>query len=82
LYEYGTKIYTSTLDFTSVSRFPEELENADAYYVSDKHVFVHLNSLGYPVELLGHVRGYTDVFIRSAYRQGLSYDYLIDYLSK
>jgi len=65
----------SDLNFLAIGTLPKQLQ-ADMIFVSDKHIFTHLNSLGYKVEFLPHVQGYNDLFIRVAYRQGLAKDYL------
>jgi len=77
LEEYGYSISSIDIDYVMQHGLPDYLSSEDKYYVSDKHLFVHLNSLNVDVSLLGHVKGYNDIFVRMAYRQGLAYDYLI-----
>ena len=75
------RIYTTELDFTTIGGLPESMveHNPDVIYVSDKHMFTHLNSIGMPVDFLGHIKGYDDLFIRTAFRQGIAKDYLAQY---
>jgi len=76
------RTYKTTLDFTSVGGLPDSMvEHApEVILVADKHIFTHLNSLGMPVNFLGHVKGYNDLFSRVAFRQGLAKDYLAQYV--
>ena len=73
------RLYTTDMDFTAIGGFPESMveHNPDVIYVSDKTIFTHLNSIGMPVDFLGHIKGYDDLFIRTAFRQGLAKDYLM-----
>ena len=76
------RTYKTDMDFTSVGGLPESMveQSPEVILVADKHIFTHLNSLGMPVNFLGHVKGYSDLFSRVAFRQGLAKDYLAQYV--
>jgi len=77
LEDYSFSIVPINIEDALEKGLPDYLKEIETILVSDKHIFVALNTLGVDVGLLGHVKGYNDVFIRAAYRQGLAYDYLI-----
>ena len=76
------RLFKADLDFTSIGGLTEQMaeQSPETIYVNDKHIFSHLNSLGMPVEFLGHIKGYDDLFFRVAFRQGLAKDYLAQYI--
>lgn len=48
----------------------------DLVFVSDKDLFVHLNSIGIEVRFLKRIKGYRQIFMRSAYLQSISRDFI------
>ncbi len=64
-------------DFATVAKLPEAYKDKTVLTLSRK-VFVHLSTMGIHCELVDHVKGYHDIFLRAAYIQGRALDYIND----
>jgi hypothetical protein len=74
----GKYILTSCdTDFSTVAELPKEFHDKTILTLSKK-VFVHLSTMGINVQLVDRVKGYHDLFLRSAYIQGRALDYIIE----
>lgn len=72
-----TQVTYVALKFTEIMQdeLPLAFDNC-VYLTSDKETFVHLSSLSASAELIPKVPGYRDIFLRTAYRQGVALDWL------
>lgn len=78
----GKFILTSCdTDFATVAKLAEEFHDKTILTLSKK-VFVHLSTMGIHVKLVNKVRGYNDMFLRSAYIQGRALDYIMENYGK
>ena len=63
-------------DFQELIALPENFKNATVLTLSKK-VFAHLNSVGIKCELAPKLKGYHSTFMRKAYREGISLDFIL-----
>jgi len=80
-YKDKTLLTASDMDFTTISELPETFNDKTILTLSKK-VFVHLSTMGMKVLLVDRLRGYHDVFLRSAYIQGRAYDFITERYGK
>ena len=80
-YKDKTLLTASDMDFTTISELPETFNDKTILTLSKK-VFVHLSTMGMKVLLVDRLRGYHDVFLRSAYIQGRALDYITENYGK
>lgn len=66
---------SSDQDFATVAELPETYNNKTILTLSKK-VYVHLTTMGIKVQLVDRLKGFHDVYLRSAYIQGRAYDFL------
>jgi len=64
------------LPFIELSELPSQFKDCTVL-TTDRKVFVHMSSIGVPVELVPRTLGYHGIFIRTAYRQGRALDWLL-----
>ena len=64
-------------DFATVAELPEVYYDKTVLTLSKK-VFVHLSTMGINVRLVDRVKGYHDIYQRSAYVQGRAYDFIME----
>ena len=60
---------------------PEEFKKSTIITLSKK-VYIHLSTMGIRCVLANRVKGYHDVFLRTAYLQGRAYDYIQEAFGK
>jgi len=74
---YGDKISlgVSNLDFSSITRLPDDIQSC-TILTQSQPIFAHLSSINANVKLSSYAQGYHTIFIRAAYRQGKSLDWL------
>ena len=71
-------IFTSSdIDFATVAELPEAY-NGQTVLTLSKKVFVHLSTMGIKVQLVDRVKGFHDIYLRSAYMQGRAYDFIME----
>ena len=63
-------------DFQELTILPEPFQTATVLTLSKK-VFAHLNSVGINCKLAPKLKGYHSTFMRKAYREGISLDYIL-----
>ena len=73
-YDVGLHVITK-LELCSDSRMPDEYADK-TIIVEDERAYTHLGILGYDVELIPRLPGYDALFMRIAYRNSISYEYL------
>ncbi len=75
---YKDKVTVSALivPFTELPELPPQFKDCTVL-TTDRKVFVHISSIGVPVELVPRTLGYHGVFLRTAYRQGRALDWLL-----
>lgn len=76
-YSKKTLLTASDIDFSKVVTLPESFDDKTILTLSKK-VFVHLSTMGVKCVLVDKLRGYHDVFLRSAYIQGRALDYITE----
>lgn len=65
-------------DFSEISVLPEGFADATILTIS-KTVYAHLASMGIKTELVPRVKGYHNVFYRTAYRSSCALDYIVQH---
>ena len=71
-------VFTSCdIDFATVAKLPEAYNDKTILTLSKK-VFVHLSTMGMKVQLVDRVKGFHDIYLRSAYIQGRAYDFIME----
>ena len=76
---FKNKIILSSCDtdFATVAELPEAYNDKVVLTLSKK-VFVHLSTMGMKVKLVDRVKGFHDIYLRSAYIQGRAYDFIVE----
>jgi len=74
---YKDKIVLTSCDtdFATVAELPEAFNDKTVLTLSKK-VFVHLTTMGIHCEMVDRVKGFHDIYLRSAYVQGRAYDFI------
>ena len=62
-------------DFATVAELPEAYDDKVVLTLSKK-VYVHLITMGIKCKLVDRVKGFHDIYLRSAYLQGRAYDFI------
>ena len=76
-YKNKVLLTSSDIDFSKVVTLPEGFKDKTILTLSKK-VFIHLSTMGVKVALSDRLKGYHDVFLRSAYIQGRALDYIAE----
>ena len=64
------------IPFADVAVLPEQFKDCTVL-TTNREIFVHMSSVGIPVELVPRTLGYHGIFLRTAYRQGRALDWLL-----
>ena len=64
-------------DFSTVAELSEDFKDKTILTLSKK-VYVHLTTMGMKVKLVDRVKGFHDIYQRSAFIQGRAYDFIME----
>ena len=74
-YEDKIVLTSCNTNFATVAELPDSFNGKTVLTLSRK-VFVHLSNMGIECQLVDRLRGYHDIFLRSAYIQGQALDFI------